>query len=211
MKTLAIVLCLASALPLAAQRRDFLTDDEINQIRVVQEPNLRLQLYTKFARQRLDRLQQLFASEKPGRSSLIHDLLEEYSKIIEAIDTVTDDAIERKVAVGEGVTAVANAEKEMLPVLQKFEDSEPKDISRYALTLKTAIETTTDSLELAQEDLAKRSAEVQSKLDREKKEIEAAMQPKDLEEKKAAEKKAAITQKKGPTLLRKGEQPKKDQ
>ena len=57
-----------------------------------------------------------------------------------AIDTVTDDALKRKIAVDEGVAAVAQAEKEMLPALKKFEESEPKDISRYQLSLKQAIE-----------------------------------------------------------------------
>jgi hypothetical protein len=209
MKTPTILLCLALALPLAAQQRDFLTADEVDQVRLAQEPNLRLKLYLHFARQRLDRLQQLFATEKAGRSVLIHDLLDEYTKIVEAIDTVTDDALKRKLAVDEGVSAIALAEKEMLPVLQKFEDSEPKDLSRYALSLKLAIETTTDSLEIAKEDIAARSIDVQKKTEREKKEIEAVMQPKDLEEKKAEEKKAAVGQRKAPTLLRKGEEAKK--
>ena len=197
--------------PLAAQR-DFLTADEIDQVRIAQEPNMRLKLYVHFARQRLDLLQQMFASQKPGRSALIHDTLDEYTQIIEAIDTVTDDALKRKVAVDEGVAAVAKAEKEMLPVLQKFEESQPKDLSRYSLVLKQAIETTSDSLELAQEDLKTRSTDVDAKAKREKEEIEAVMQPKDLEEKKADEKKAADAEKKGrkpPTLLRKGEEIKK--
>src|SRR6185295_18248634 len=116
--------------------------------------------------------------------------LDDYTHIIDAVDTVTDDALKRKVPVDLGVVAVAQAEKEMLPILQKFADSEPKDLSRYELTLKQAIETTSDSLELAQEDLAGRSADVLKKADREQKEIESVMQPKDLEEKKAEEKKA---------------------
>ena len=84
---------------------------------------------------------------------MIHDTLDDYSKIIEAIDTVTDDALKRKVAVDEGVAAVAKAEKEMLPALKKFEDRGRPDFSRYEFSLKLAIETTADSLELTEEDL----------------------------------------------------------
>jgi len=203
-----ILLGMALATPLAAER-DFLTADETDQVRLAQDPNERLKLYVHFAEQRLDLLKQMFASKKPGRSALIHDTLDDYSKIIEAIDTVTDDALKRKVAVDEGVTAVAKAEKEMLPVLKKFEESRPNDFSRYEFSLKQAIETTADSLELSQEDLAARSTEVQTKAAQEKKEIESIMQPKDLEAKKAEEQKAATEQKKQrkpPTLRRKGEE-----
>jgi len=212
MKAHAILLGLALVAPAAAER-DFLTTDESDQVRMAQEPNERLKLYIHFARQRLDLMQRLFSSKKPGRSALIHDLLEDYSKIIEAIDVVTDDALRRKAAVDVGVTEVARAEKEMLPVLKKFQDSQPADLSRYEFSLKLAIETTSDSLELAQEDLNTRSTEVQAKAEKEQKEIEAAMQPKDLEEKKAEEKKAATDQKKRkpPSLLRPGEQVQKQQ
>jgi hypothetical protein len=212
MKSHAIVLGFALVLPLAAQR-DFLTADEADQVRLAQEPSERLKLYVHFARQRLDLLQRMFSTQKPGRSALIHDTLEDYSQIIEAIDVVTDDALKRKAAVDVGVTEVARAEKEMLPILKKFMDSQPKDLSRYEFSLKLAIETTTDSLELAQEDLADRFEAVQAKAEKEKKEIEAMTQPKDLDEKKAEEKKAATDQKKrkAPSLLRPGEQVGKQQ
>jgi hypothetical protein len=176
---------------------------------LTQVPNDRLKLYVHFAQQRMDLLKQLFASKKPGRSALIHDTLEDFSKIIEAIDTVSDDALQRKAAVDEGVAAVAQAEKEMLPVLKKFEEQHANDYSRYEFSLKLAIETTADSLELTQEDLGARSKEVQTKAEREKKEIESVMQPKELEAKKAEEQKAATDQKKQrkpPTLLKKGEE-----
>ena len=207
MKAHTILLGLALALPVAAQR-DFLTADEIDQVRLAQEPNERLKLYIHFARQRIDLLQQMFASQKPGRTALIHDTLDDYTKIIDAIDTVTDDALKRKVLVDEGVAAVAQAEKEMLPVLRKFEESGPTDIIRYKLSLTQAIETTADSLELSLEDLKTRTVGVETKAEREKKEIESVMQPKDLEERKAEEKKAEVDQKKqrkAPTLMRKGE------
>jgi len=208
MKAHAILLALALAAPVAAQR-DFLTADETDQIRLAQDPNDRLKLYVHFAQQRLDLLKHMFASQKPGRSALIHDTLDDYSKIVEAIDTVTDDALKRKVTVDEGVAAVAKAEKEMLPVLKQFEESRPKDFSRYEFSLKQAIETTTDSLELSEADLKTRSADVQTKVEREKKDIESVMQPKDLEEKKKTAASDQKKQRKPPTLLRKGEDMKK--
>jgi hypothetical protein len=200
-------LVLVSAPAAHPQGRDFLTADEADQIREAQEPNDRLKLYVHFARQRLDLLQQLVSKPKAGRSALIHQTLEEYSKIIEAIDTVSDDALRRKLVIDQGTVAVAKAEEELLASLKKVQASAPNDLSRYEDALANAIETTSDSLEAAREDLKDRSAAVQAKDAKERKSNEAMMQPKDLEEKKAAEAKAASTEqkKKAPTLRRKGE------
>jgi hypothetical protein len=201
------LLSLALALPLLAER-DFLTADEADQVRMAQEPNERLKLYIHFARQRIDQLQNLFSSKKAGRSALIHDLLDDYAKIIEAIDTVSDDALQRKLPVNEGVAAVASAEKQMLPTLKKFEESAPPDLVRYEFSLKQAIQTTSDSLELAEQDVRDRASDVQAKAEKDKKELEENMQPKDREEKQADDKKSSTDQKKRkpPTLLKPGEQ-----
>ncbi|MGD0199758.1 MAG: hypothetical protein ABSD27_03305 [Bryobacteraceae bacterium] len=195
------------AIPSLAQR-DFLTADEVDQVREAQDPSDRLKLYLQFARQRLDQVQQLFKEQKAGRSGMIHDLLEEYGQIIDAIDTVADDALQRKLDIALVMKAVAEAETGFLPVLEKIRDSQPTDLERYEFMLAQAIETTRDSLEASREDLGQRAAEVGEREKREKEQIESVTGPRDLAAKKAAEAKRAdeaAQQPKKPTLLKKGE------
>jgi hypothetical protein len=209
MKCRLLLLSLVAVGSLWAER-DFLTADEADQVRLAQDPNDRLKLYIYFARQRLNVAQHVLGKEKEGRSILVHDALEDFSQIIDAIDTVADDALKRKLNVTEGMAAVAAGEKELLAGLEKIQDSQPKDMARYEFVLKQAIETARDSIEGSQEDLNARAAAIQAKQEKENKEREAMMQPKDLEAKKAEEKKAAETKRKAPTLYRKGEQPAQD-
>ena len=197
------------AITLAAQDKDFLTGDEVDQVRLVQERNERLQLYMLFAKQRVDQVESLLKRDKAGRSILIHDLLGQYTKIIEAADTVTDDALKRKVDVALGVKALAGAEKDLLARLEKVRDAKPKDMGRYELVLETAIETTKDSFELAQEDLAGRGQSVIDRDAKEKKERDALLSTKEQSEKKVGEQKETEEKgkRKAPTLRKKGEAP----
>ncbi len=213
MKTL--LCCLLLAVPLAAQQRDFLTADEIDQIKEAQEPNLRLKLYADFAKLRLDLVKNLLGKEKAGRSILIHDTLDQYSKILDAIDTVADEASLRKADIKVGLAAVASTEKAMLPVLKQIAESRPKDLERYEFSLTQAIETTTDSLDLAEQDLGKRGSDVEKHEQAKKKAMDAEMSPIEKEaqqageaKKKADDEKAAedaAPKRKPPTLLRPGE------
>jgi len=209
-----LLCCVLLALPLAAQQRDFLTADEIDQIREAQEPNARVVLYTKFAKERIELVKNLLSKDKPNRSLLIHNALEDYAKIIDALDSVTDEALARKAEMKASLKLVESMTKEALPVLEKARDSKPKDLDRYEFVLRTAIETTSDSLEQAQEDLGKRTHDVEARNQREKQALKEAMSGPEREgqtadEKKAAAEKAAEEdkpqQRKPPTLYRPGE------
>jgi hypothetical protein len=196
-----------SAILLFAQDRDFLSPNEVEQIRQAQEPNDRLLLYIHFAKQRMDLVQQYLAKDKPGRSIFIHNNLEDYNKIIEAIDSVSDDALKHNRPIDKGMVAVANAEKEFLDQLNKIEDSAPRDLERYKFVLEQSIDTTHDSRELSLEDSRKRSTELASEDAKEKKEREAMMPAKEAKERQKATQGETEEKKKAPSLYRPGEKP----
>jgi hypothetical protein len=192
-------------LPAAAQQRDFLTPAEADQLREVQEPNERLKLYSKWALLRLDQVESMISGNKPGRATFIHDLLEDYGRIIEAMDAVADDALRRKLSLDIGIAALTVSEKDMMARLQKIRDAKPKDLARYEFVLTEAIESTQDSLELNQADLPGRAAAVAAKEEKEKEERRATMTPAEVAADKTEEKKTAAPTRKAPTLRRPGE------
>ncbi len=207
------LLLAVSTLFVAQGTRDFLTADEIDQIRLTApDPNARLALYSSFARLRLDMIKQSVAKEKPGRSAFIHQTLDDYTKIIEAIDTVADDALKRGTVLTEGMKTVIETERRMVVELKAIEESEPGDLSRYEFALKTAIDTTQDSLELSEQDLVERKKDVEHREADDRKKLQEMMTPTETKERaKAEQKQTAVETKqtrKAPTLRRKGEVPK---
>lgn len=196
---------------LLAQDRDFLTPNEADQIREIQEPDERLQLYLHFAKQRMDLVEQYLAKDKPGRSIFIHNALGDYSHIIEAIDSVSDDALRHKLSIDKGLLAVTNTEKEFLDQLNKIEDSNPKDFGRYKFVLEDAIETTSDSRDLALADSSKRSVALASVDAEEKNNRESMMSTKERADRKKAAAQEEEQKKKAPSLYRPGEKPKDSQ
>jgi septal ring factor EnvC (AmiA/AmiB activator) len=170
---------------LVAQTREFLTDNEIDQVREAQEGNDRMKLYIQFARARLDGIEKELAATgqaaKPleERGARIHDLLHEYGKILDAIDDLSDVAQTQKVAMRKGVAFVARNEPELLKRLQAIEEKNPPDREAYRFVLTEAIEGTQSSLEEIKKLLGKLPTD--KKLE---KEIEAEQKQDELDRKK---------------------------
>ena len=197
--------------PLLAQDRDFLSAAEAQQIKEAQDPSDRVNLYLQFAKRRLELVKSLLAKDRANRAVLIHDAIDDYQKIIDALDDVADDALQRKRDVSKGVESQKGAEEDMLAMLERIRDSKPKDIDHYDFVLKMAIDTTSDSLDLTRTDLSERAEDVEAKANREKKAMQQASAPVDptaaprQPEKVIPNSTSPDSQQKAPTLLRPGE------
>ncbi len=217
MRFLAATALLCGLLTPCFAQKDFLTSNEVEQVREAQEPNARLKLYVLFARQRLDQLQKVMEKEKKGRSLNVRDLLGDYSGIVEAMDAVSDDALKHHVDLAVGSAAVSAAEKRFLAQLQKIQAGKPADLDLYELELTEAIETTNDSMELALNDPTKRAEQLTAEDKKAKEERDALVAAEDALKKKrgdaddldgrgdAKPKEAAKPTRRPPTLLRSGE------
>src|SRR5665213_340286 len=209
MKAWIVCLLVLGTASSAFAQREFLTNDEIDKVREAQEPNMRLKLYLLFAKQRIDQLQQQIARDKKGRSVIVRQLLEDYAQIIDAIDTVSDDALKRKADISLSMPAVAAQERIFVALLQKIEDSQPHDLDMYEVALKDAIGDTSDSIDTTHEDLGKRSQEVIAKADEEKKRVESLTSKDELKAQKTEDAKAedGKPKRKPHTLYKPGEKP----
>jgi hypothetical protein len=201
-----ILLLTFVALTAPAATRDFLTAEEIDQVRLAQEPSVRVQTYLKFAQLRIAQLNQLAARDRPGRSALMHDLLEDYTGITDALSTVIDDAIRRKADLTKGIVVVIPGERALLMQLEAIEDSHPADIARYEFVLKDAIGATQDVLGLM-DDLGGRAREISEKDQRDDLKRKESLSPEDAERRETERAKQEKATRKPPTLRRSTDPP----
>jgi hypothetical protein len=201
----------------AFAEHDFLTSSETDQVREVQEPVARIKLYLTFAKQRLDQMQSMLAKNRAGRSGEIRQLLEDYTAIVDAIGSVSDDALARKLDLALAPPIIIEGEKTFLGQLNKMQASAPSDLEMYNFELKDAIEATSDAIDTAGEDLGERGKAVNAKVESDRKAVEkvnaaerkagldsGAGSQAEIAAEKAADD-AAKPRRKPPTLLRPGE------
>jgi len=168
---IALTLGLLLALPLCAQRRhDPLNQLEIDQLRdAMLEPDTRLKLYVKFARDRMTALEQMRANPKTtDRPRQTHDLLEDFLAVYDELNDNVDMYVGRKDDIRKPMKLVIESDTEFQSKLRAIKDSANTDAAeakQYEFVLTNAI----DSVDSGADEHRKTAVEVEEYMKQKKK------------------------------------------
>jgi soluble cytochrome b562 len=178
LRKLAIIILLLSTVAFA-RKRDPLTEAETDQLRQVRlEPAKRLKLFGKFAETRLDSIDQTLNDPKQAqqRPAKIHDLLEDFSSIVDEMNDNLDMFQSDKVLAEDEQKEYRKGLKELiaqdgklrarLRTLQHDIETDPKiksEAQAYIFALQDADAALSSSLETAREYLAEKQEEKPNK------------------------------------------------
>jgi len=144
-------MALLFALPAGAQRRhDPLSTEEINQLRdAMVEPDQRLKLYVTFARDRMNKLEQMRADPKTtDRARQTHDMLADFLSVYDELNDNVDMYVGRKDDIRKPLKLVIEADIEFQSKLRALKDAANADAAeskQYEFLLSNAIETVDSS------------------------------------------------------------------
>src|SRR5713101_2952700 len=145
-----IGMALLFALPAGAQRRhDPLSTEEINQLRdAMVEPDQRLKLYVTFARDRMNKLEQMRADPKTtDRARQTHDMLADFLSVYDELNDNVDMYVGRKDDIRKPLKLVIEADIEFQSKLRALKDAAnaAAEAKQYEFLLSNAIETVDSS------------------------------------------------------------------
>ena len=140
------------AIPSRAQHRDPLNNAEIDQLRETnQEPDQRLKLIVKFARARLDSVDQIRSDPKTAaadRPSKIHDALEDFLSIYDELGDNLDMYREQRADLRKPLKEIVEADSEFRSKLDKVrEATTPDQLKEYGFVLTNITEALRDGTE----------------------------------------------------------------
>jgi Tfp pilus assembly protein PilN len=137
--------------------RDPLNEKEIDQMRESADfPDKRLELMIKFARARLASVDQLRADAKTAkdRPMQIHDLLQDFSSLLDEIDDNVDMYASHKTDMRKGLRLLIEADSEWALKLRGLkEQSPPEELEQYSFVLANAREAVNDDADTARKEL----------------------------------------------------------
>jgi hypothetical protein len=168
---IALALGLLLALSLSAQRRrDPLNPLEVDQLRdAMLDPDARLKLYVKFARDRIAALEKMRADPKTtDRSRQTHDRLEDFLALYDELNDNIDMYVGRKDDIRKPLKLIIEADTEFQAKLRALKDSaniDAAEAKQYEFVLTNAI----DTVDSGADDHRKTVAEVDEYMKRKKK------------------------------------------
>jgi hypothetical protein len=142
-----IFVLLTAAAPAVGQRhRDPFTRVEIDQIRDTSwEPNLRLALYVRFARERLVGMEQMRSDPKTkDRAQQTHDHLDDFLLIYDELNDNIDTYVDRKDDIRKPMKVIIDADTEFEAKLRALRDAAgvpAEEAKQYEFVLSNAIDT----------------------------------------------------------------------
>jgi hypothetical protein len=146
-RRLAILLVLLMAVSALAQkqRRDPLTDPEIEKVRdSAQLPDVRLKLYIEFARARLEKLQQIRSDPKvTDREQQTREALQDFVDVYDELDENVDTFADRGEDIRKALKPVIEADTEFGSKLRAFKSSlaaNPKGARDDEFLMNSAVE-----------------------------------------------------------------------
>ena len=119
-------------------------------------PDKRLELMIKFARARMTAIDQLRANAKSAkdRPMQIHDLLQDFSALLDEIDDNVDMYASHKTDMRKGLKLLIEADSEWQLKLRGLkEQSPPEELEQYSFVLTNASDAVKDSAETARKEL----------------------------------------------------------
>jgi hypothetical protein len=164
-------LTLVLVLPLAAQhRRDPLNPSEVDQLRdAMLDPDTRLKLYLKFARDRMTTLEKMRSDPKTtDRPHQTHELLADFLAIYDELNDNIDMYVGRKDDIRKPLKVIIEADTEFQSKLRAIKDSANTDAAeskQYEFALTNAI----DTIDSSADDHRKTAADVEEYLKEKKK------------------------------------------
>jgi hypothetical protein len=180
LRNVILALLFFSAIPLAAQLggREPLNQKEIDDLReVAQEPDKRLKLMVEFARARLAAIDQLRGDPRLAaeRGTRVHDLLEDFTKLVDEMGDNIDDYAARKADLRKALKTVIEGDIEFQLKLRTLKEQGAgagakagSETGDYTFALQNATEAVNLSLDdsrklLAEQEVAFKEAQEKAK------------------------------------------------
>ncbi len=141
-----------------AQKRDPLTQYESDQIaELAQEPDKRLKLILKFTQARVATIDQLEGDARmaAGRGKQVHDLLEDFTSLIDELDDNIDDYVDKKSDIRKALKEIIEGDTSFQLKLRtlKEQKASSKEFAEYNFVLQNATEAVNSSLDNARQAL----------------------------------------------------------